>query len=122
MYHHPNYYFGHPMPGFVNLAVNMDKAQLTKGSDNVFACKNGKTFLDKNNVNRLVRDVGANMDYTNCSLGSEAKIEYKVVDGTQQQFGDIHAKGGKVDFSNFNKQMAGFNQNVNAILDTNQKR
>ena len=102
-----------------NMAINVDKATLTAGSDNVFACKNGKTFLDTNNLNRLVRDAGANMDYMNCNLGLEAKIEQKVVSGSHGEISDIHNAGGPVDFNNFNKQIAGFDQNSDALIDTN---
>ena len=81
----------------------MKKATLASGSNNVFACKDGKTFLDKNNVDRLVREKGADMDYTNCSLKSEAKIEKKVVHGSQAEIKDI-SKGGKTNWPEFNKQ------------------
>ena len=66
----------------MDLEANIKKAQLATGSNNQFACKDGKSFLDKNNVGRLVRDVGAKMDYTNCGYKNKVGIEQKVVSGS----------------------------------------
>ena len=95
----------------------MKKAKLTDGSTNVFACKNGKTFLDKNNLSRLVRDKGANMDYVNCSLSNQGHIEHKVVSGSVAEMGDLH-KQKKIDFKKMKGTMEGFNQNVGSLMKT----
>ena len=105
----------------MNMNINIDKATLQGGSNNMFGCKDGKNFLDNNSVGTMVRDAGAGVDYTNCSLGNQNDFERKFVDGSQSELGAI-AGSGNVDFDAFNKQMAGFNQNVGDLTATNAAR
>ena len=105
----------------MNMPISIDKATLADGSTNMFGCKDGKNFLDNNTVGTFVRDDGAAMDYTNCSLGNQNVLERKFLDGSQSELGAI-TSAGIVDFDAFNKQMAGFTQNINDLILTNDLR
>ena len=105
----------------MNMPISIDKATLADGSTNMFGCKDGKNFLDNNTVGTFVRDSGAGVDYTNCSLGNQNDFERKFVDGSHSELATISGSG-SVDFNAFNKQMAGFTQNVNDLTATNDKR
>ena len=105
----------------MNMPINIDKATFEEGTNNVFGCIDGMNFLDNNTVGTFVRDDGAVMDYTNCSLGNQNVLERKFLDGSQSELGAI-TSAGSVDFDAFNKQMAGFTQNINDLILTNDLR
>ena len=66
----------------MNMPINIDKVELPNDSQNRFICKDGKSFVDTNNVDSIHRMRNTNITYVDCNTTNVQGLEYKYLVGS----------------------------------------